>query len=292
MMAGRVGEVVVAAGRPGLEAAATWGLETISTSLLLGNMSIALRRAGEVGRAAELIDPVPLGDLPTYEDAAVQGERASLDMLRGRCPEAVARYDALAALPVGVLANRIDLAEQGAPIDLWCGRPRAALDRLVAVLTESMATEAAAETGGVLALAMRAAADVADSVRISQRGRIELLATLRGLHEEAMVDHVRAIRRVLDPARACGGLGSRERTTGRPTHGRAVGGGGPTLGPARPAARLGVLQVARRADRAFGRSRHHRGATVAPRRPGGPRARAPVRGHCRNRPPGARRFGP
>ena len=91
MMAGRVGEEVVAAGRPGLEAAAAWGLETSPTSILRGNMSIALRLAGEVHRAAELIDPVPLGDHPTYEDAAVQSERANLDMLRGRCAEAVTR---------------------------------------------------------------------------------------------------------------------------------------------------------------------------------------------------------
>lgn len=47
-------------------------------------MSIALRLAGEVQRAAELIDPVLLGDHPTYEDAAIQGERASLDMPDGR----------------------------------------------------------------------------------------------------------------------------------------------------------------------------------------------------------------
>ena len=68
MMAGRVGEEVVAAGRPGLEAAAAWGLETIPTSILRGNMAKALRLAGEVHRAAELIDPVPLGDQPTFED--------------------------------------------------------------------------------------------------------------------------------------------------------------------------------------------------------------------------------
>ena len=99
MMAGRVGEDVAAAGMPGLESATAWGLETIPTFFLRGNMAKALRLAGEVHRAAELIDPVRLGDQPTYEDLGVQGERASLDMVRGRCGQAVTRLDALTALP-------------------------------------------------------------------------------------------------------------------------------------------------------------------------------------------------
>ena len=185
MMAGRVGEEVVAAGRPGLKSATAWGLETIPTFLLRANMAKALRLAGEVHRAAELIDPVPVGDQPTYEDLGVQGERASLDMVRGRCGLAVTRYNALTALPATTLANRIEFAENSATVDLWCDRPQAAFDRLLAVLRDSMKTAAAAEVGADLALAARAAADVADA---SEGTRRDLPEQLQRLLDQAQID--------------------------------------------------------------------------------------------------------
>ena len=188
MMAGRVGEDVVEAGRPGLEAATAWGLETIPTSMLRGNVARATRLAGEVDRAAELIDPVPLDDRPTFEDQGVQSERANLDMARGRCDVALTRNDALTALPVSSLANRIELAEHGATVDLWCGRPHTALDRLLTVLQDSVKTAAAAEVGADLALAARAAADVADASAASDATRRDLREQLELLLDQAQID--------------------------------------------------------------------------------------------------------
>lgn len=188
MLAGRVGEEVAAAGRPGLESAVEWDLDTFPSFTLRANMAKALRLAGEVHRAAELIDPLPLGDQPTYEDQGVQGERASLDMTRGRCDQAVARYDALSALPVATLSNRIELAENGATIYLWCDRPQVALDRLMPVLEESMATAASAEVGADLALAARAAADVARASRGTGAVRRDLRDQLARLLDEALID--------------------------------------------------------------------------------------------------------
>ena len=151
-------------------------------------MSAALRLAGEVDRAAELIDPLTLGDQPTYEDAEVQAERASLDMLRGRCTEALGRLDAVAALPVSSLDDQLESAEYDATVDLWCGRPRTALDRLVAVLRESMATDASAWSSAVLALAARAAADVADAPGAGDATRRDLHVRLWLLLDQAQVD--------------------------------------------------------------------------------------------------------
>ena len=188
MTAGRDSEQVVEAGRPGLEAAAAWGLETSSLSLLRANVSVALRVAGRVGHAAALIDPLVHGEHPSHEDGPVQAERATLDMLRGRCTEALARLDALAALPPLMLANLIENAEDAATVALWCGRPHSALDRLVAALQESMATEVSVESSGVLALAARAAADVADASALGAAGRRELLATLQELRGRAARD--------------------------------------------------------------------------------------------------------
>jgi tetratricopeptide (TPR) repeat protein len=218
MMAGRVGEEVIAAGRPGLEAAAAWGLETIPCSILRGNMSRGLRLAGEVQRAADLIDPVLLGHLPTFEDGAIQIERASLDMLRGRCAAALARYDALTALPVAILANRIEFAEQAATTDLWCGRPRVALDRLEAVLRESMATDASAESSADLALAARAAADIVDPASRGADGSRDLISALQELRGRAAQDpfgpsQVFAAR----PAHAAAWAAESARLAGRPS---------------------------------------------------------------------------
>jgi hypothetical protein len=122
-VAGRVGDEVVEAGRPGLEAAAAWGLETFPADCVRANMSSALRLAGQVQRAAELIDPVTVRAQPTYQDVGVHQERACLDMLRGRCAEALARFDATDSLPVPNLGNQVEVAELAAGTYLWCGRP-------------------------------------------------------------------------------------------------------------------------------------------------------------------------
>ncbi len=186
--AGRVGDEIVDAGRSGLDSAAAWGIESFPAHLLRGNMAAALRLSGQVGRAAELIDPVISHAGPTHEDISIHHERASIDMLRGRCAEALARFDNVTAMPMAVLSNRIEAAEHVASTDLWCGRPRQALDRLLEVLRESVATAASAEVGADLALAARAAADVADVSGASDVTRRELLGQLRRLHDQARTD--------------------------------------------------------------------------------------------------------
>ena len=58
-------------------------------------------------------------------------------MVRGRCSLAVTRYDPLTSMPATTLTNRIEFAENNATVDMWCDRPQAALDRLLAVLWSS-----------------------------------------------------------------------------------------------------------------------------------------------------------
>ncbi len=55
-----------------------------------------------------------------------------------------------------------EIAENQATAELWCGRAEAALTRLKAVIDEARDTDVAGYLAGVLALAARAAADVAD----------------------------------------------------------------------------------------------------------------------------------
>ncbi|MET1059478.1 MAG: AAA family ATPase [Nocardioides sp.] len=181
LLAGRVGDEVVKAGLPGLEAAATWGIETYPAHVVRGNVAFALRLAGQIRRAAEIIDPVTAFDEPRHEDAAVQFQRAYLDMVRGRRAQALARFDLLARIPDPILSNLLEFTEGISEADLWCGRPDVALDRTVSVLRDAVATEASIQTGGVLVLAARAASDVASADGGDVGARRERLALLQSL---------------------------------------------------------------------------------------------------------------
>jgi hypothetical protein len=209
---------VADAGRPGLEAAAAWGLETFPALIVRSNMASGLRLAGQVRRAAELIDPVTAPDRPTHEDVSVHEERACLDMLRGRCAEALPRLDAIGRLPTPVLPNRIEAAEKAAITDLWCGRPQSAFERLLTVAQDAVATPVSAEVGTDLALAARAAADVADASGASRAARRDLYDPLENLRAQAVIDpFALAGSFVARPAHGAAWAAETARLTGTPS---------------------------------------------------------------------------
>ena len=187
-MAGAPADEVAAAGKPGLDAAAAWGIETIYVSILRGNVAEGLRRSGQVHRAAEIIDPVTTGREPTVDNHFEHAERAILDLLRGRVEEAITRLEIVRTMPNPLIWNRMELAERLAYAELWSGRPQQALDRLRAMLDESLGTDAAAETGALLVLAAQAAADVAASTPAGSSSRHELLDELVALPQRASSD--------------------------------------------------------------------------------------------------------
>ncbi|MFC4784210.1 ATP-binding protein [Nocardioides sp. MAHUQ-72] len=160
LMASAGPDEVAAAARPGLEAATAWELDTWPLSALRNNMARAMRLAGQVERAAELVDPLTEGE-PTHLRSGDHDERAHLDLLRGRLAEATHRFELAAAIPTDGLYNRIEVVEHLVEADLWCGRARAAFDRAVPTVREAVATTAATYAGALLVLAARAAADLA-----------------------------------------------------------------------------------------------------------------------------------
>jgi len=172
---------VAAAGRPGLEAAHEWGIENHSASALLGNLSEALRHAGRVQEAAQLIDPVteepPLPhQWPTYS------ERGQLDLLRGRCEAATRLLEELSDIFVVDLANRVLCAQDAPTVDLWCGRPWSAYGRLTGLLREVVAVEdPEVDIAGLLVLDARAAADGAALASADPEARTRLLRELEWL---------------------------------------------------------------------------------------------------------------
>jgi tetratricopeptide (TPR) repeat protein len=182
MCAGRGADEVVAAGRPGLESAAAWGLDKIQVLGLLDNMALALMWEGRVREAAELIDPATEEPF-TPMSWPLYVRRGVLDLLRGRADDATTLLDAVSEMFVMDVANRVERALAAPAADLWCGRPQRAYDRLTSALNESLSIEdPAADIGGLLVLAARAAADMA----AESRGDALLRATLAHELEDLM----------------------------------------------------------------------------------------------------------
>jgi tetratricopeptide (TPR) repeat protein len=181
LTAGRGADEVAAAGRPGLEVAETWGIDDFRTSVLRANLSEALRRAGRVHEAAQLVDPVTEGS-PSPHTWPTHSERGLLDLLRGRRDEATRRLDGLAEMFVVDLANRVQCAQDAPTADLWCARPQRAYDRLVATLRDLGAiNDQGVDVAGLLVLAARAAADLAEAQTAEAPPRVTLLDELDDL---------------------------------------------------------------------------------------------------------------
>ena len=179
---------IAAAARPGLDAAAAWGLDISSVSYLRSRVSEAMRLAGRVSRAVDVIDPVT-ADVPSPDQWPVHCERVLLDLLRGRCEEATERLNALSRIYLVDLSNQSEKTQDAATVDLWCGRPRAGFERLVASLRDSISmTDPLVNVGGSFVLAARAAADLADSGAITAATRRELLGQLEDLLARAARD--------------------------------------------------------------------------------------------------------
>ena len=151
---------VAAAARPVLQAVTGEELDTWPLSVTRANVAMAYRRAGQVGRASELIDPRTEGPV-SFVRWAEHSMRAILDALRGRPESAARRFEELSAVPYDTgLYNLIEFTEDQVDAELWSGHPRAAYDRALDLLYTCAPTDASAHVAGLLVLAARAAADL------------------------------------------------------------------------------------------------------------------------------------
>jgi hypothetical protein len=157
---GAPADQIEAAGQRGLDAAERWNLEGPESSVVRANVAEALLRAGHVDPAAGLIDPVT-GPDPVQRRWAAQSMRVKLDAARGRLEEALAGVALLDPLSVGPLSNKLEHEADLATAELWAGRSENALERLLGVLDEAVGTDVAQQSGECLALAGRAAGDLA-----------------------------------------------------------------------------------------------------------------------------------
>ena len=245
------------------------------------NMAAALRLAGQVERAAALIDPLLADVPPTAENVSMHSERVCLDAVRGCCADALGRLPLVLDFTDGLISNRLEEARFLGEALLWCGRPGDAFDLLLEVLHRALATDAAMACGAPLVVAARAAADLAegqgDDVRAARAEQ------LRGLRSGALREPIAG--RPGNPAGtvevAAWAAGAGQAHADR--HGRALDACCPRLGQPRAAARRGVLPLARCAGRAGSGPRDRRRAVAPPGRGRSPRERATDGRHRRDR---------
>lgn len=158
----------------GLTCARDLGIETYAVSIIRSNLAQGFLRAGLVGRAGEVVDPVTTG-APELDQWAVHLERSAVDLRRGLLGEAASRHERVAGYALSSIAHRTEVAAYGAEIDLWSGAPGSALERLLPSLTSAARGEAAQDLGPALVLAARAVADLPATERGAEGRRLDAL---------------------------------------------------------------------------------------------------------------------
>jgi hypothetical protein len=138
-----------------------WDLTSFTASMVIGNASQLLVRAGQVGRAAALVDP-RTDQPPTLDTWPVHLERARLDAVRGMAEAAGHRFGLLSTMPITSLAFRNEIAAAEAEWLLWADRPAECLRRLTTTLRDLSPTAESQFAGPLLAATARAAADLAE----------------------------------------------------------------------------------------------------------------------------------
>jgi hypothetical protein len=152
---------LIAAGQDGLAAAEKWRLDTYRAFGLRYNVALGLLRAGRVAEAAQLVDAHT--EQASYVDAwTLQAVRVALDTVRGRLDEAAKRLEALLSV-ARVVSEEREMVALVTACELWSDRPDLALERLSRSLENAVGSFDRIFTGECQMLAVRAAADVADT---------------------------------------------------------------------------------------------------------------------------------
>jgi DNA-binding CsgD family transcriptional regulator len=163
-------------------------------ALLVENTVDCLLLSGDVDAAEQLVAPYSFSDA-TNAGWPLHLARAELDLLDGNLAAAIARAEQVDSMGYHLDEMRLGVAAVGATADLWQGRPRSALLRIDRAWTIVHASPRAARSSRMLALAARAAADLADLDLRVERGELAETSLERARQAECFVLH---------PARALG----------------------------------------------------------------------------------------
>jgi DNA-binding CsgD family transcriptional regulator len=151
----------------GLGPAREAGLQaSFEATILIFNAAEALLAAGRTAEAAALIDPLTAG--PPDRDYWIAHEaRAEIDLLRGDIDAAAARQRLIHAIPAhhGTGPAARESARRAAELAVWAGRPGDALAQVQQGLPLLQTTDLTILCGWLLAVGMRACADLAEQAR-------------------------------------------------------------------------------------------------------------------------------
>lgn len=151
----------------GREPAQEAGLQaSFEAAILTFNAAEALLAVGQTAQAAALIDPLT-AEPPDRDDWITHEARAEIDMLRGDIDAATARRRLIDAIPAhrGTGPAALESARRAAELALWAGEPGDALVRVQQALPLLQATDLTILCGWLLAVGLRACADLAGGGR-------------------------------------------------------------------------------------------------------------------------------
>jgi len=151
----------------GLDFAGQAGLSaSFSASVLAGNAAEALLAEGRTAEAAAMIDPLTTGP-PDRIHHATHEARAEIDLLRGDIEAAARRREQIDALFADVRHTEFarETAQRAVELALWTRRPDDALAEVRRVLPLLKTPYLAVFCGRLLAVGMRACADLAEQAR-------------------------------------------------------------------------------------------------------------------------------
>jgi DNA-binding CsgD family transcriptional regulator len=149
-------------GLRGVEAARQGGVRSgLMAGALVGNTVEGLLGRGRTAEAAALIDPLITGPVDP-DNWLLHWDRAGIDLLRG---EVDAAAQCLAQIDVGWPDLARDFGQDVAEVALWAGRPQEAYGEVQRVLERLEGSDWVILSGWLLAVGMRACADLAEKGR-------------------------------------------------------------------------------------------------------------------------------
>ena len=173
----------------GLELAGRAGRGTSQdAAVLAGNAAMALLAGGRTAEAAALIDPRTTGP-PDLDRYLLETVRAEIDLLRGEIDAATRRLQLLKD-HIGNIDHGREVAQRAAELASWAGQPGDALEEVRRALTLFSNPYMNYLFGRVLAVGMRACADLAERARAQRDDDAARAAVAAGSELTSRVDQM------------------------------------------------------------------------------------------------------
>ena len=130
------------------------------------NAAEALLACGRVAEAADLLDPLT-DEPPDVDHYMLHGGRAELDLVRGNVEAAATRLQQVGSVVGRIFGidNAREVAQRTAEVALWAGRPGDGLAQVRQALARYHVPDWTIQCGWLLAVGMRACADLAEQGR-------------------------------------------------------------------------------------------------------------------------------